>query len=136
MDLNYINKLIDVEKYYLYHEYKPILSANNLKQLRQEIKNNINPLKKDKKMFVVHFGINDDNNKKMFVINCVQYTLTKSLTLVIKDDDYGQTIIYSKKELEKRKFKLTDIVKIMKAIDENTISFELSYVPIKDIIKH
>ena len=38
MSLEYINKLVDIDKYYLYYEYQPILSSDNLKQLRQEIK--------------------------------------------------------------------------------------------------
>ena len=38
MSLEYINELVDIDKYYLYYEYQPILSSDNLKQLRQEIK--------------------------------------------------------------------------------------------------
>jgi len=88
-------------------------------------------------MFVVHFGINKNNEDKLFIVNCVKYTITTNLTLTIKDDDFGQTITYSKKELKKRKFKLSDIVKIMKAIDKNKISLGLSFVSISsDVINN
>ena len=135
MDLTYIDKLVDVDKYYLYYKNKPILSAPNLKKLKQEIKEKINSPEKDQKVFVIGFGINDDDKKNLFTISCVKFTITKKLALINEKDDQGQTITYSKSQLEKRKFKLSDIVKIIKAIDNNKISFEKSFVPITDILK-
>jgi hypothetical protein len=109
------------------------LSAQNLKQLKQEIKNNIDPPTKDIQVHVVNFG-KTKNKDRLFVINCVGFTITKKLFLIMDDDNIGQTITYSKKELEKKKFKLTDIIKIIKAIDGDKISFEKSSVSISDIL--
>ena len=52
----------------------------------------------------------------------------------MRDDDIGQSITYSKKELEKKKFKLSDVIKIIKAIDGDKISFEKSSVSISDVL--
>lgn len=134
MDLKYIDKLIDVDKYYLYYKNEPILSAENLKKLKQDIKENINAPKKDIKVFVVSFGKNK-NKDKLFIINCTKFTLTKKLALVIEENDFGQTITYSESQLDKKKFKLSDILKIIKAINDDKISFEKSSVPINDILK-
>jgi hypothetical protein len=46
----------------------------------------------------------------------------------------GINAIYSKKELEKRKFKLSDVKKIMKAVKNKEISFSSMDVPIRKIL--
>lgn len=133
MDLKYIDKLLDVDKYYLYYKGKPILSAETMTKLKKKIKENIDPPEKEIKVFVLSFG-KHKNKKNLFIVNCTGFTITKKLSLVMTDDDIGQTITYSEEELEKRKFKLSDIQKIIKAINNNKISFEKLSVSITDVL--
>ena len=51
------------------------------------------------------------------------------------DDDIAQTISYSKEELNKYGFKKSHITKIIKAIQNDLISYENSSVPITDVLK-
>lgn len=133
MDLDYINELVDVKKYYLYYNNKPILSATTMKTLASEIKTNIEAPKKKIKVFVVNFK-KTTNNKKLFIIGCYKFTITPKLVLISDDDDLGQNITYSKLELEKRKFRLSDIKKIIKLINDENTSDETS-MPITQLIK-
>jgi GTPase Era involved in 16S rRNA processing len=134
MNLDYVDKLLDINKYYLYYKHKAILSANSQKELEKEVKKNIDSPTKDIKVFVVDFGKTKNENKQL-VINCVGFTITKKLNLVNKLDDVGQSVTYSKSYLEKKKFKLSDILKIIKAIENDKMSFENSSVPISEVGK-
>jgi hypothetical protein len=111
MDLDYIDDIIlDMDKCYLNYKNKTILSATNIKNLDKEIKKSIEPPDKDIKVFVVSFN-KTKNKDKIFMENCFQSTITKKLSLIDEDDDNGKIITsYSKKELEKRKFKLSDVL--------------------------
>jgi hypothetical protein len=133
MDLDYIDDILDMDKCYLYYKNKPILSATNIKNLDKEIKKNIEPPDKDIKVFVVSFN-KTKNKDKIFMVNCFQSTITKKLSLIDEDDDNGKIITYSKKELEKRKFKLSDVLKIIKAIQKHKISFSTAKSSISEIL--
>lgn len=133
MDLDYIDNIVDTEKYYLYYKNKPILFSSNMKNLKAEIKKNVNEPKDDTKVYVVNFG-KSDNKNKLFIVHCFRFTITKKLALVARDDDTGQIITYSKKQLEERKFKLSDILKIIKAIESDNVSFEKQSIPITKIL--
>ena len=52
----------------------------------------------------------------------------------MKDDDISQTITYTRDELLKYGFHKSHIIKIIKAIQNDSISFEKSSIPITDII--
>ena len=73
--------------------------------------------------------------KKFFFIVIIFVVITPKLLLIADDDGIGRTIIYSKKELEKKKFKLADINKIVKAIENDTILVNDMTVSISDIPK-
>lgn len=128
MKLDYIHDLIDTDNYYLYYKNKLLLSANTMKKLKEQIKEEINEPSKDIKVFVISFGIYEQSTKP-FRITCSQFTLTPRLSLVVKSDDMSQIITYSKDD----KFKLSHIVKIIKAIKDDKISFEKASVPISDV---
>jgi|SaaInlStandDraft_4_1057021.scaffolds.fasta_scaffold31178_3 hypothetical protein len=134
MDLDYINDLVDIDKYYLYFKKEPILSANTMKELKKKIKKEIDKPNKEIKVHVIEFNKTCTSNR-LFMIACNQQTITPSLSLLTRDDDNGHTITYSKEELKKRKFKVSDIKKIIKAIQKQTISFSKATVSISDILK-
>jgi hypothetical protein len=56
-------------------------------------------------------------------IICNQFTLTPDLEIKQLSDDGGQTITYTTEELETRRFHMTDVLKIIKAVKNKTISF-------------
>ena len=119
MNLDYIDELVDIDAYYLYYKNKPILSATGLKNLKSKIKKDIDAPKDKIKVFVVNFN-KTTNDNQLFMIGCTRCTITPNLALSVEKDDLGQNITYSKAELKKRKFKLTDIKKAIKLItDEN-----------------
>lgn len=133
MNLDYIDELVDTNKYYLYYKGKPILSAVGLKNLKIKIKNEIDEPKEKIKVFVINFG-KSTNSKQLFTLGCYRSTITPKLALIADKDDLGQNIIYSKKELEKRKFKLSDIKKAIKLIKEEKMNGEIS-MTITQLIK-
>lgn len=105
MNLDYMDNLVDTNKYYLYYKGK--------------IKSEIDPPEKKIKVFVIDFS-KSTNNNQLFKMWCYGSTITPKLSLISDKDDTGQNIVYSKKELENRKFKLSDIKKAIKLItDEN-----------------
>ena len=133
MNLDYIDELVDVDKYYLYYKNKPILSATGLKNLKSKIKSEIDAPKDKIKVFVVNFG-KTTNNKQLFVLSCNRFTISPTLATSVGHDDMGQNITYSKVELEKRKFRLTDIKKVIKLITDEKINDETN-MSISQLIK-
>ncbi|RZK04521.1 MAG: hypothetical protein EOO43_22325 [Flavobacterium sp.] len=105
-----------------------------MRNLKGEIKRNIDAPSRDIKVFVVSFH-KTNNSEKLFMVSCFQSTMTSNLALVDEDDDNGKIITYSEKELEKRKFKLSDVVKIMNAIKNRSISLSSSKSSISDILR-
>jgi hypothetical protein len=105
-----------------------------MKDIKTAIKNDYDAPKKNIKGFIIRLKI-DKNNKKPLRINCCQITLTPKLFIGPKDDDILQTFIYTTDELLKYGFKLNHIKKMMKAIKNNTISFEKSSVSIYELLK-
>lgn len=128
-----INKLIDINKYYIFYKNKIILTADNLKELKKSVKENIEIPSKNLKVYILDFSIKS-NYKNVFSIICSQYTITPKLALVMKDDDMSQTINYTQNELDKYGFNKSHLTKIINAIKKNLISYEKSSVSISDIL--
>ena len=90
----------------IYKGYTKILSSQKagLKKISEDIKETIEPLSKDIKVYKIVYSI--DKKWKLskwifgpFVINIAQLTLTKDLNLKQNIDDKGQSITYSLEEL-------------------------------------
>lgn len=91
MDIDYIDELVDTDKYYLYYKNKPILSAIGMKNLKLEIKKLEAP--KDKiKVHIVNFS-KTNNTKKLFIMGCYRFTITQKLVLLSDKDDLGQNLL-------------------------------------------
>ncbi len=133
VNLDYIDDLVDINKYYLYYKGKPILSAVGLKNLKAKIKSEIDAPKEKIKVFVIDFGKFSDD-KQLFTMGCYRSTITPKLALIADKDDSGQNIVYSKKELEKRQFKLSDIKKAIKLITDENMNGETN-MSITDLLK-
>jgi len=105
-----------------------------MKDIKTAIKNDYDAPKKNIKGFIIRLKI-DKNNKKPLIINCTQVTVTPKLFVDSLDDDVFQIFTYTTDELLKYGFKLNHIKKMMKAIKNNTISFEKSSVSIYELLK-
>jgi hypothetical protein len=113
---------------------KPILQGMTLNDVKKEIKKNIDSPKKDKTIFLISFG-KSKNKEKMFFVHCEESTITTDLGLITSARHKGKMITYSRDELKKRKFKVSDIVKIIKAVKNSTISMSTPKSSITDVLK-
>jgi hypothetical protein len=133
MNLDYIDELVDIDMCYVYYKYKPILQGMTIKSVQKEIKKNIDPPEEDKQIFLISFG-KSKNKEKLFFIHCEESTITTDLGLFTSARHKGKMITYSKEELTKRKFRKSDIVKIIKAVNKSTISMSTSKSSITDVL--
>jgi hypothetical protein len=130
--MNNILQKINHDKIELYRNSKLILVANNLKELREKIIEEINPPSKDIPVFVIQYKIRE-NSKYPLTITGVQFKITPKLKLLSDIDDKTQNILYTEDDLES--FSISHLKKIMKAIKNRTISVKIfDKVTITDVI--
>jgi hypothetical protein len=132
--INEINKVLEPSISHLFVGNELVSSEKTLKLLKDDIKENYEPPKKNIKGFIVRITI-DIKDKTPIYINCVENTITPKLTIGPKDDDAFQTFTYTKDELLNNGFKMSHIKKMMKAIKNNLISFEKSSISITELLK-
>lgn len=131
--MEYIERTIDLTKFHLFKKNTSLLEDINMTKLKKSIKENVNPVTKNTKVWIANFSI-DLKKKNPFTIIIGQYTLTPKLALVSKEDDSVQTITFSEEELKKYKFKIKYIGDIINAFKKNKLSFEKMTIPISDIL--
>lgn len=129
-----INIGIDLDKYHLFYKKKHILEAKNLKELKKMVKTNITNPKKEKKVFIVYFII-DEDSKYPIKLSCSQYTISANSVLIMKHEDSSQTILWNKQNLLDLGLKMSHVNKIFDAFKNNSISFADFSVGICDIVK-
>ena len=132
--INKIKDTLDPYKDHLFVSNDLVASEKTTKALKEYVKNNYDAPSKNIKGFIIRMDL-DKKNKIPLRINCGQITLTPKLFIGPKDDDILQTFTYTTDELLKYGFKLNHIKKMMKAIKNNTISFEKSSVSISELLK-
>jgi hypothetical protein len=127
------------EGFSLINNNKVILFEESYKidELKKKIKTNINPPKKDIKVYVIGI-VKPKSKKNTLMAICNKYTITPDLNLKLKDNDvqFFQTITWSQEEFDKYGLKKSDILKIIKAIKYDLISLEDDYVSISEVIKN
>lgn len=130
--MNNLKNLINYNNIELYRNNKLILIANNMKDLKDKIKNEINPPSKDIPVFVIQYKIKE-NTKFPLTIGCSQQKITPDLKLIVESDDKSQIILYTKDDIDK--FSLLHLTKIMKAIKNKTIPLTtFTNVTITDVL--
>ena len=132
--MNKIKIDIDLDKFHLFYKKKNILEAKNLKELKKLVKENITNPKKDKKVFVIYFII-DEDSKFPLRLNCSQYTISTNSVLIMKQEDSSQTFLWDKKDLINIGLKKSYINKIFEVFKNNSISFADFGIPICNIVK-
>lgn len=135
MSIDYIKEKINYGKLEVYRNYKLILVAENMKDLKQKIKDTFNEPSKNIRIYIVEYKIKN-NDKYPFTILCSQYKITPKLTLIVESDDKTQNILYSQNELDNIGFQKNHLNHIMKAIKNRTIPTTIfSKVTINNVLK-
>ena len=133
MDLEKINKIIDVSKIHIFYKNKELkqLAEKTLGKVGEAIKNNVNPPKTDKKVYLIKISLNPKANRKIIII-CTQYTINNKLNLSANIS--GVTVEYTQADLDKYGFKLSHVKKIIDALKNDDIDYEKDFVSIREII--
>jgi hypothetical protein len=131
-----IDSILQTQTYHIFYKNKHLkqLSTPIPKKLDQLVKENVNPPKTNKKVFLIRIKSNPTNPKSKLIISCSQQTITSKLAIVAEKGDYFITVKYSEEELEKYGFKLSHIKKIIKALESHKVSLEKSFITITEIL--
>jgi len=132
--LNEINKVLQPSMSHLFVGNELVASEKTAKLLKQYVKENYEPPKKNIKGYIILISI-DIKDKFPVHINCVENTITPKLSIGPKDNDASQTFTYTKDELMKYGFKMDYVYKMIDAIKNNLISFEKSSISITELLK-
>ncbi len=131
--INEIKDVLDPSKDHMFISNELILSEKTTKALKEQLKKNFEPPTKNIKGYIIRIDL-DKKNKIPLNINCGQVTITPKLFIGPKDDDTFQTFTYTIDELIKYGFKLSQIKKMIKAIKNNTISFQKASISITELL--
>ena len=136
-----INKLLDnVKKVlqpsvsHLFVDDEIVASEKTLKLIKQYVKENYEPPKKNIKGFIIRITI-DIKDETPIYVNCVENTISPKLSVGPSGDDAFQSFTFTKDELIKYGFKMDYIYKMMKAVKNNLISFEKLSISITELLK-
>jgi hypothetical protein len=132
--LNDINNSFDIKLYYLYINNKLICKEKTIPKIKSSLKESYKNSVADVKGYLVSFTI-DNKYKYPLMINCTSYTITPKLLMKTTDDDASQIFVYTADDLKKYGFNESHLFKIMKALKDESISFESNTVSISDVLK-
>ncbi len=129
-----IKKVIDPTKEHLYVGGDLIASDKSIKKIKEYVKSEFDPPKKNIKGFLIKFNIK--KTSKIFItVTCTQITITPKLFIGAIDDDMYQVFTYSPDEIKKHGFKKSHLKYMMKAIKNDLISFEKTRTTITELLK-
>lgn len=131
-----IDSVLQTQTYHIFYKNKKLkqLTAPTPLKVKTLIKEFVNPPKNNKKIFAIRIKYNSDEPKSKLIITCLQQTITPDLAMITGKNDYMITVKYTDEELKKFGFKLSHIKKIIKALDNHTVSFEKNFISISDIL--
>ena len=131
-----IDSILKTEQYHVFYKNKELkpLTHKTLSGVEKAIKENINPPKTDKKIYLIKIRYLPDIEKKNILLSCCKNTITPKLLLTKKKDDDCFTIIYSKKEYNKFGFEILHIKKIINKIKKEELDVELQFINISEIL--
>jgi len=103
--------------------------------LKTYIKQNYDAPSKNIKGYLIRLKLDKTDKNQILIMNCTELTITPKLLIKTLENDGYQTITYSSNELIKHGFKLSHIKKVIKAIKNNTVSFDDSIISITELLK-
>lgn len=127
------NNNIDIKKTYLFSGDSIASAQFSIKKIKEDIKNNYKPPKKNIKAHYITIDIDKDSSKPI-IISCTQTTITPNLTILNKEGDGSQNFYYTYNDIKKYGFKFDYIIKIIKSIKNKSVNLEKDSIPIKDIL--
>jgi hypothetical protein len=108
---------------YLYINNKFIMKESSFKKIKENIKNEYETPKKDIKGYLVKFNVK--NTKKEYLrVTITEVTITPKLFIGASNDDLFKVFTFSPEEYKKYKISESLIKKMIKAIKNDSISFE------------
>jgi hypothetical protein len=102
-------------------------------EIKKYVKETFEPPKKDVKGYLITLKINKTSNEPI-IVNCVEVTITPNLMVKSTEDDGFQTFVYTLDDYKKYGFKMSHIKKIIKAVKDESISFERNSIPISELL--
>jgi hypothetical protein len=132
-----IDTILDTNYYHIFYknrELKP-LSQKTLKSIEKAIKENVNPPKTNKKVYLVSIKYKPDSDKRRLIIHCSQNTITPKLVFATDKYDDSYTIVYSVEEYKKYKFSLEHIKKIINKIKKDELDIVKQFINISEILE-
>lgn len=122
---NKLEKIIPLSKTNLFYKNKLILTANTLKNLEKDIRENIIEPKKDKNVFVIRVVYDPTDEENILTISCSKKIITTDLEL---NNVVGsmKNIIYTLDDLDEIGFNKTILLKIIKAVDKKLLSKKIT----------
>lgn len=132
-----IDSILSTESFHVFYKNKELnlLTYKTLTGVERLIKENVNPPKTDKKVYLIKIRYLPDTEKKTILLSCCKYTITPKLILAKKADDDCYTIIYSKKEYKKYGFELSHVKKIINKIKKEELDVSVQFINISEIIE-
>lgn len=131
-----IDDILSTEYYHIFYKNKELkpLMQKTIPKVEKAIKENVNPPKTNKKIYIVSLKYKPDSVKKRLIISCGQNTITPKLNLAMDKNDDIFTIIYSSDEFKKFGFELTHIKKIINKIKKEELDVEEQFINISQIL--
>lgn len=131
-----IDSILDTKHYHIFYKNKELKPLTHKTQsgLEKAIKENVNPPKTDKKVYMVRIKYNPDSDKRKLIIHCSQRTITPKLVLAKYKYDDSFNIIYSVEEYKKYKFSLEHIKKIISKIKKDELDVVKQFINISEIL--
>ena len=132
-----IDSILNTNYYHIFYKNKQLkpLAQKTIPNVKKAIKENVNPPKTDKKIYMVRIKYNPNSNKIKLMINCSQNTITSKLVLATDRYDDSFNIVYSTEEYKKYKFSLDHIKKIISKIKKDELDIVKQFISISEILE-
>lgn len=122
---NKLNKITPLSKTNLFYKNKLILSANTLKKLEKDIRENINHPKNDKTVFIIRVVYDPDDESNILTISCSKKIINPKLELVNVVGTM-KNFIYTQDDLKNIGFNKNLLKKVIKIVDKKLLGKKIT----------
>lgn len=131
-----IDSILDTNYYHIFYKNKELkpLAQKTIPNVKKAIKENVNPPKTNKKVYMVSLVYKPDSDKRKLIVHCSQNTITPKLVLATDRYDDAFSIVYSTEEYKKYKFSLDHIKKIISKIKKDELDVDKQFISISEIL--
>lgn len=131
-----IDSILLTDFYHIFYKNKELkpLGQKTLSKVEKAIKKNVIPPKTNKKVYIIRLKLNSKSNPKL-ILTCSQFSINTKLKLSKGFDDDSVVITYSEDELNKYKFNLSQINKIIEKLKKDELDISKQFISISEILK-